>query len=94
MRAEVGDQLVIQGHRVGEPRRVGQVVEVRGEDGGPPYRVRWDETGTTTLLFPGSDCRVQSLHHDEHGKRDEHGAHDEQGSETEQERKEEIDAST
>lgn len=58
MRAEVGDELTIHGHRVGEPNRVGQVVEVRGRDGEPPYRVRWRDTGTTTLLFPGSDCHV------------------------------------
>ena len=30
-------------------------VEVRGEDGGPPYLVRFDD-GHETLLFPGADC--------------------------------------
>lgn len=59
MYAKVGDELVIEGHRVGEPKRRGVVVEVRGEDGGPPYAVRWDESGRTTLLFPGPDCRVK-----------------------------------
>jgi hypothetical protein len=37
------------------------VEEVRGDDGGPPYMVRWDDTGRATLLFPGSDCRVVHL---------------------------------
>lgn len=61
MYAHVGDELIIEGHRVGEPRRRGEVVEVRGQNGGPPYRVRWDETGRTTLLFPGPDCVVKHL---------------------------------
>lgn len=59
MHAHVGDALTIDGHKVGEPKRTGEVVEVRGENGGPPYRVRWDQTGTTTLLFPGPDCHVR-----------------------------------
>ena len=58
MQAQVGDALIIQGHQVGESRRTGEVVEVRGADGGPPYLVRWDDSGRTTLLFPGSDCEI------------------------------------
>ncbi len=61
MFANVGDGLIIEGHRVSEPRRVGKVEEVRGGDGGPPYLVRWDDTGRSTLLFPGADCRIEHL---------------------------------
>lgn len=61
MFAQVGDELIIEGHEVGRPRREGRVEEVRGFDGGPPYLVRWDDTGRATLLFPGSDCRVVHL---------------------------------
>lgn len=61
MDVHVGDELIIDGHRVGEAARHGEVVEVRGADGGPPYVVRWDESGRTTLLFPGPDCRVKHL---------------------------------
>jgi hypothetical protein len=61
MRAEVGDALVIEGHHVGESRRTGEILEVRGEDGAPPYLVRWEDSGRTTLLFPGSDCLVKHL---------------------------------
>ncbi|MDX2381543.1 MAG: DUF1918 domain-containing protein [Acidimicrobiia bacterium] len=60
-RAAVGDELIVQGHSVGEPPRVGEVLEVRGDDGGPPFRVRWDETGRSTLLFPGADCVIKHL---------------------------------
>lgn len=59
MIANVGDELIIEGHRIGEPRRIGLVEEVRGDDGGPPYLVRWDDTGRSTLLFPGADCRIE-----------------------------------
>ena len=61
MFAQVGDELIIEGHEVGRPRRVGRVEEVRGADGGPPFMVRWDDTGRATLLFPGSDCRIVHL---------------------------------
>jgi hypothetical protein len=40
MNASVGDRLVIKGHHVGEPDRNAEIIEVRGEDGGPPYLVR------------------------------------------------------
>ena len=61
MKAQVGDELVITGHFLGEAPRIGQVIEVRGDNGGPPYRVQWDDTGHTTLLFPGPDCTVKHL---------------------------------
>ena len=61
MFATVGDELIIEGHRIGLPRRIGKVVEARGDGGGPPYLVRWDDTGRTTLLFPGADCRIEHL---------------------------------
>jgi hypothetical protein len=59
MRADVGDTLVIGGHAVGHAMRRGLVQEVRGEDGGPPYLVQWDDSDHATLFFPGSDCVVE-----------------------------------
>lgn len=61
MHAAVGDQLVVRGTTTGQPDRKGEVVEVRGPDGGPPFVVRWDDTGHATLFFPGSDCVVEHL---------------------------------
>jgi len=58
MHASVGDEVVIGGHRVGMPMRRGEVLEVRGADGSPPYLVKWEESGRATLLFPGPDCLV------------------------------------
>ena len=60
MQAHVGDELVISGHYLGEAPRVGRITEVRGDDGGPPYKVMLDESGRATLLFPGPDCSVKS----------------------------------
>ena len=59
MQATRGDRIIIRGHRVGEPDRDGEVLDVRGEDGGPPYVVRWADSGHETLFFPGSDATVQ-----------------------------------
>ena len=58
MKAKVGDRIVIQAHRVGEPERDCVVLEVRGDDGGPPYVVQWGDDGHESLLFPGSDAYV------------------------------------
>lgn len=63
MQARVGDRIVIRGHRVGEPIRDGEILEVRGPDGGPPYIVRWEDTGHKTLFFPGSDAVIEQLAH-------------------------------
>lgn len=59
MRANVGDRIVIKGHHTGEPDRDCEVLEVRGPEGAPPYRVRWGDTGHEALFFPGSDAAVQ-----------------------------------
>ena len=57
MQAKVGDHLLVEGARVDAPRRSGEVIEVRGADGAPPYVVRWDD-GHEGLVFPGPDAHV------------------------------------
>ena len=59
MFAKAGDRLVIPGHHVGEAVRVAEIVEVRHEDGSPPYVVRWSDSGQEGLMFPGPDAYVQ-----------------------------------
>jgi hypothetical protein len=63
MKATKGDRIIIRGHRVGEPDRDCEVLDVRGTDGGPPYEVRWGDSGHETLFFPGSDAVVQHFEH-------------------------------
>jgi hypothetical protein len=52
MRATAGDRLVIKGHNVGDHDRDAEILEVRGDDGGPPYLVRCDDDGHEGLFFP------------------------------------------
>lgn len=58
MQAQTGDRLLIHGKTVGAPGEHGEVIEVRGDDGGPPYLVKFDD-GHERLIFPGPDCEVQ-----------------------------------
>ncbi|WP_309127988.1 DUF1918 domain-containing protein [Microbacterium sp.] len=58
MQMTVGSRIVIHGARVGDGERHGEVLEVRGDGGGPPYLVRFDD-GHETLIFPGADCVVE-----------------------------------
>lgn len=64
MRAAVGDRIVIGSHRVGEPERDCEVIEVRGRDGAAPYVVRWSDDGHQGWFYPGSDASVQ--HFEQH----------------------------
>jgi hypothetical protein len=57
MRATVGEHLHVHGRTVGEHDRVGEIVEVRGEHGNPPYLVRFPD-GHENLVYPGPDCVV------------------------------------
>lgn len=59
MRAKVGDTILIQGHKVGDVERRGEIVEVRGADGGPPYVVRWGNEPGEHLIFPSSDAVIE-----------------------------------
>jgi hypothetical protein len=61
MHAEVGDQIVIRSTHVDEPVREGEVLEVRGAGGSPPYRVRWSDSGHEALFFPGPDAMVRHI---------------------------------
>jgi len=63
MRATVGDMLVVRGHHQGEPDRMGEVLEVHGADGAPPFLVRWDDDGHVGLVFPGPDASVAPVEH-------------------------------
>ena len=57
MRAQVGDHLVVEGRTDTRSKQEGEVVEVRGADGAPPYVVRWSD-GHEGLVFPGPDAHI------------------------------------
>lgn len=60
MQANVGDELVVKGHHVGDEDRRGVVIEVHGDDGAPPYLVRWND-GHQSVFFPSSDTVVEHI---------------------------------
>ncbi|HWS57523.1 MAG TPA: dsRBD fold-containing protein [Actinotalea sp.] len=59
MRASVGDRLVLASSVVDGTVRDGRVVELRHDDGSPPYLVEWLDTGERSLVFPGPDAHVE-----------------------------------
>jgi hypothetical protein len=59
MQASVGDRIVAESNKVDAPRREGEIIEVRGADGAPPYVVRWSD-GHEGLTYPGPDAHVVS----------------------------------
>jgi hypothetical protein len=63
LRAAPGDRLVIKGHHVGEPERDAEVLEVLGEDGGPPFLVRWQDDGRVSRFYPSSDAYIEHFKH-------------------------------
>lgn len=58
MRATAGDRLVVHNTHVDGPVRDAEVLEVRNQDGSPPYLVRWSDTGHESLVYPGPDAEV------------------------------------
>src|SRR5688500_12024043 len=59
MQARAGGHLGVESSRVAAPRREGEIVEVKGADGAPPYLVRWSD-GHEALTCPGADAHVVS----------------------------------
>ena len=57
-RARVGDLVIVEGHRVGEARRIGEILDVLGEAGHEHYRVRWDDDHES-VFYPSSDSTIQ-----------------------------------
>ncbi|MPY56031.1 pyridoxamine 5'-phosphate oxidase family protein [Streptomyces spongiae] len=63
MRAQLGDQLVVESATTGATRRDGEIVALHHEDGTPPYEVRWSDTNEVTLVFPGPDAHIRHFEH-------------------------------
>jgi hypothetical protein len=58
MEASVGDRLHVHGRIVGQRDRMGEIIEVRGQNGAPPYLVRFPD-GHENLVYPGPDCVIE-----------------------------------
>ena len=62
MKAKVGDRLIEEGTHVGDHRRVGVITALRHDDGTPPYVVLWLDADQETVVYPGSDARIEPGH--------------------------------
>ena len=58
MQATIGDRLHVHSNIVGAHDKIGEIVEVRGSEGAPPYLVRFSD-GHESLIYPGPDCVVE-----------------------------------
>ena len=58
MEARQGDRVVVEGAKVGQSRRSGEIIEVVVAGQSQHYRVRWDD-GHESLFFPSSDARIE-----------------------------------
>lgn len=56
MRANIGDLLVVPGLE----SRVGVVIRVLGQDGAPPYVIKWQSDGHIAMVTPGEYSRIVS----------------------------------
>jgi hypothetical protein len=54
----VGDRIVVRSTPLGGPSRDAEVIGVERENGRPPYRVIWSDTGRESWFFPGMDAYV------------------------------------
>src|SRR4029077_488318 len=59
MQAAIGDRLLIRGNCVGTPDKCGEIVEVHGKAGEPPYLVRFGD-GHIGVVFPGPAALVEA----------------------------------
>jgi Ala-tRNA(Pro) deacylase len=53
-----GDVVEVSGRRVGEPPRLGEILEVLGRPDHPHYRVRWED-GHESILYPGETTTIK-----------------------------------
>lgn len=60
MQVKPGDHLKVSGHRVGEPSKHAEILEVRGDHGQPPYYVRWSDGHESLVSRTGHCGRAQA----------------------------------
>lgn len=56
--AQPGDIVAVTPHHVGQPERIGEILEVLGDAGHPHFRVRWEDD-RETIFYPSNDSVVR-----------------------------------
>jgi len=64
-RLAVGDVILVGGHSVGGEKLIGEILEIRGEEGHERYRVRWED-GHESIFHP-ADGDATIHHYAPHG---------------------------
>jgi hypothetical protein len=58
MVAKVGDRIVVESEKVGQPDREGTILEVLEASYGTRYRVRWDDGHESTIRPSAGSARI------------------------------------
>lgn len=58
MTAKVGDRIVVETEKVGQPLREGAITEVIESPTGTRYHVRWDDGHESTFQPSGGSARI------------------------------------
>ncbi len=59
MDAQVGDRIIIESERVGQPERVGEILEITESPFGRNFRVRWDDGRVTEIRPKAGSARIE-----------------------------------
>ena len=57
--AHRGEVVEVSGRRVGDPGRMGEILEVLGAPEHPHYLVRWED-GHESVLYPGAGTTIRA----------------------------------
>jgi hypothetical protein len=60
MVAKVGDRIVVESEKVGQPDREGTILEVIEASYGTRYRVQWDDGHESTIRPSAGSARIVS----------------------------------
>jgi hypothetical protein len=58
MTAKVGDRIVVESERTGQPTREGEILEIIEGSVGVRYRVAWQDGHTTIFTPSGGSARI------------------------------------
>jgi hypothetical protein len=62
MKAEVGDEVVVESTEPAPTRRIGTIIALKTADGSPPYLVHWAVGDYDSLIYPGPGTRMDVRH--------------------------------
>lgn len=58
MTGKVGDRIVVESERVGQPDREGEILEIIEASYGTRYRVRWEDGHESTVRPSAGSARI------------------------------------